>query len=969
MRKNTFVLLSAAFLTFGSPVAFAQNAAKHAQADESEIKLKKQVDDFLLRYKPRNGDALPSTPRLVDYKIDDLARTVTLNLSDNFAAQTLTAADASSINKKLGRSLPRPFNKYKLRIVAAGMPIEQLVVPRPASNTGQWGKINYTGQPWVSNTSRPNDITHGLQNRHIALWASHGRYYEASKSQWKWQRPSLYCTTEDLFTQTIVVPYLMPMLQNAGAVVFSPRERDWQKNEVIVDNDTPKHYYIEQGDDWHRAPFKGFAIHQGTYTDGENPFTQGTARMTATKTKRKNLSYATYQPAIPEAGRYAVYVSYQTVEGSIPDAEYTVYHKGQATTFRVNQQMGGGTWVYLGTFDFDRGCNEFNRVELSNNSSIRGGIVTTDAVRFGGGMGNIERGGTTSQLPRCLEGARYYAQWAGAPYSVYGGKNGVDDYGDDINTRSLMTNWLAGGSPYVPATEGKNVPIELSLAVHSDAGYSMVKNDIIGSLAICTTNFNERRLGSGVSRMMSYDFADSLLTCTYRDIKARYGRWNKRYLWDRNYSETRCPEVPSAIIETLSHQNFADMRMAHDPDFKFTLARSLYKTILRYISAQHGTPCIVQPLAPDNFRAETSADGRIALSWTSTTDPQEPTAVATAYNVYVAEGSGDFDNGHEVTSTHFEMKAEEGVRYSFRVTAVNRGGESFPTEVLSATYSGSGAKNILIVNGFHRLAGPAPIDNGVSQGFDLDADMGVQRGMFAGWSGRQQCFDTSRAGREGPGALGYSGGEMAGSFVDGNEFCYVAEHAEAIGTGKYNISSCSSKAIEAGLIDISRYACADLILGLERNDGYSLGHFKTLRPTLRKKIEAFALSGGRLIVSGAYVGSDMTDNGERSWMNRILKTDYACPDSAGAEQISGLGTAFAIHRTPCAKHYAAPHTDVLSPTGGAWCAMQYADGTSAAVAYGGNDYKCFTMGFPLECIKDRRTMRSIMGGILKFVME
>ena len=28
------------------------------------------------------------------------------------------------------------------------------------------------------------------------------------------------------------------MLENAGAIVYTPRERDWQRNEVIVDNDT-----------------------------------------------------------------------------------------------------------------------------------------------------------------------------------------------------------------------------------------------------------------------------------------------------------------------------------------------------------------------------------------------------------------------------------------------------------------------------------------------------------------------------------------------------------------------------------------------------------------------------------------------------------------------------------------------------------------------------------------------------------
>ena len=51
---------------------------------------------------------------------------------------------------------------------------------------------------------------------------------------------NLFGTTEDLYTQTIVIPYLLPMLENAGAVVISPRERNWQKQEVIVDNDNPK---------------------------------------------------------------------------------------------------------------------------------------------------------------------------------------------------------------------------------------------------------------------------------------------------------------------------------------------------------------------------------------------------------------------------------------------------------------------------------------------------------------------------------------------------------------------------------------------------------------------------------------------------------------------------------------------------------------------------------------------------------
>jgi hypothetical protein len=35
------------------------------------------------------------------------------------------------------------------------------------------------------------------------------------------------------------IPYLIPMLEHAGAMVFVPRERDTQTNEVIVVNDSP----------------------------------------------------------------------------------------------------------------------------------------------------------------------------------------------------------------------------------------------------------------------------------------------------------------------------------------------------------------------------------------------------------------------------------------------------------------------------------------------------------------------------------------------------------------------------------------------------------------------------------------------------------------------------------------------------------------------------------------------------------
>ena len=967
MRNRLFLVLVFA----ASLVAFPASAESHKTSPKETLDTR--LKNYVLATRAKDVVYVVQ-PYMESYSVDDAHGVLTLNVSTGFATQNFTEKSVSFYYKRLAKALPKPYNRYRLCINTAGMPIEMLVAGaklRNGSASAGWGHLDYDGAPWVMNESQPHFVSHGLFDRHIALWQSHGIYYDQKKSVWKWQRPNLFCTNEDNFTQTIVVPYLIPMLERAGAVVYTPRERDWQRNEVVVDNDGRQGYVEENGrEKWCTTSERGFAFHRGMYSDGENPFEQGTARMVRT-TKKNNESWASYQPTIPQSGRYAVYVSYQTVDKSVSDAQYIVVHKGERTLFRVNQQMGGGTWVYLGTFDFDAGSSTNNRVIVTNSSSEKG-CVTTDAVRFGGGMGNIQRGGATSGMPRCLEGARYNAQWAGAPYSVYGGKGGADDYSDDINTRSNMVNWLAGGSVYVPTYEGKNVPFELSLAVHSDAGATQVSDSIIGSLAICTTNFNDGRLATGVSRQMSHDFASQLLSGVQRDITATYGKWTRRYLWDRNYSETRKPEVPSAIIETLSHQNFSDMRRALDPNFRFTLARSLYKTILRYINGNHSLACVVQPLPVSNFRIVRTADNQLQLSWLPKTDPLEPTAVPTAYNVYIAEGNKGFDNGRSVASTSFLFTPKPNVVYQFRVTAVNRGGESFPSTTLAACVSAqAGARDVLVVDGFTRFAGPAAIDDGTRQGFDLDADMGVSLGINAGFVGRQIDFDKSCSGREGPGALGYCGDELAGKFVMGKQqnesVCHVVDIASS---GAYNVVGATVEAVENGLVKLENYRVVDIMFGLQKDDGYSLLHYKTFSTMLRKALESYVHKNGRLLVSGAYVASDMQQDAERSFMSNVFKVAFSGQSKDVSNNlVDGLGINFDIIRRPNNRHYAAQSVDIVSPLVPAFCAMRYVDGTDAAVAYDGADHKAFVMGFPIECINNVRSRKQVMKAVMTFLAK
>ena len=889
--------------------------------------------------------------------------------------------NVAEIYQGVSALLPAEFTKYKLQIRTNKRSIEELVPQVLRSKKDKKTKTfsPVASKPLVTEVSSPYTPTNGLHNRHIALWQSHGWYYEPKLDRWEWQRARIFQTVEDLYTQSYVLPFLVPMLENAGANVLLPRERDCQTAEVIVDNDGSLSGHGGQGSlyldvksrkaRWEQTSRPGFAQRKRVYQDNENPFLSGTARFTKTE-KKKDKAFAEWVPDIPETGEYAVYVSYQTLPGSVSDAKYLVFHNGGVTEFKVNQQIGSGTWVYLGTFTFDKGRNDYGMVVLSNESKEKG-VVCADAVRFGGGMGNIARGGQTSGLPRYLEGARYFAQWAGMPYPVYGGYEGKNDMNDDINVRSRTVNYLAGKSLFNPTEEGLGIPFEMSMALHSDAGFSK-EDEIIGTLGIYTTNFNNGRLHAGTDRYASRDLADILLTQIQKDIYSSYSLpWIRRSMWNRNYSETRLPATPSTIIELLSHQNFADMRLGHDPNFKFTVGRALYKAILQYICSQHGRDYVVQPLPVSHFAIRFGQKkNTLELSWQGEEDPLEPTAKPREYIVYTRIGRGGFDNGVRVSSPSHTVKIEPGIVYSFKVTAVNRGGESFPSEILAAYKAKREKGQILIVNGFDRISGP--IDTPDAAGFDLSQDPGVPYLYDISLCGAQQNFSRKEAGRR----LGESSDEYEGMKIIGNTFDYPFVHGKAIqAAGNYSFVSCSDEAVEKGILSLEDYPIVDYILGLEKEDNSSNParntYYKTFSSPMQRILTSYCQSGGHLLVSGAYVGSDMdSSQGNKEFIQNILKYRHGNSLKTDGDKIAvrGLGHTFTLPRLPNEQSYPVTSPDCILPMSPAFPVMTYAIGnTPAAVAYQGSDYRTFVMGFPFESIREETSRNVIMASILRFL--
>ena len=109
---------------------------------------------------------------------------------------------------------------------------------------------------------------------------------------------------------------------------------------------------------------------------------------------------------------------------------------------------------------------------------------------------------------------------------------------------------------------------------------------------------------------------------------------------------------------------------------------------------------------------------------------------------------------------------------------------------------------------------------------------------------------------------------------------------------------------------------------------------------------------------------------EAVFLEDVLKCQYGGrnADSLQSDTIQGLGLTFTFHRQPCHQHYAAQHPDNLLPLSPAFAAMKYGDNQSACVAYNGTDYRALTMGFPFECIRERREQEAIMRGLLKFLL-
>lgn len=495
----------------------------------------------------------------------------------------------------------------------------------------------------------------------IWLSAGHGWQYDKRRKTFKTQRHNSHGMVEDFATIESVNYHLLKYLYNAGANVWTVRERDMNPNELIVDNDRGAPLYKEFGA-WTTSPTKGYQNKSYRYTIS----------------KGRTTAKAHFKAAVPKSGKYWVSVRYVSGENRTIDARYRVFHAGGESVVCINQEVHGSTWVYLGQFYFEKGGK--GEVVLTNESSELGQAVIADAVRFGGGKGNTPDCfyGKSSGEPRYEEAAKYYAAFQGFPHCM-----------NDVIARPRYAEWeLAKGTKQ----ERRNA---IYLSWHSNA--SMTSG----------TSGTESYIHSRNPVKGSWSLRQAIHNELISDLRKGWdSNWEDRGKKAADFGELRgLRTMPGVLLEMAFHDNPKDAKALTSPAFRQLTARSVYKGIVKYFAKKNRKTPVFLPEPPTHLTAENKSNGTIRLSWKAPVFGGIYGDRATEYRVYQSDNGKGFGNGIYCsgTSVNFE-KMEAGRTYYFQITALNDGGESLASPVIAVrTPSRQGEELYLIVDGFDRL--------------------------------------------------------------------------------------------------------------------------------------------------------------------------------------------------------------------------------------------------------------------------
>ena len=735
--------------------------------------------------------------------------------------------------------------------------------------------------------------------------------------RWTYQRGVTNEMIEDLGNHdqmSLYVDYLF----NAGATVVPLRPVGHQPNEVVLDNVSPGVTFFGA---WSNSTA---TVYYGTA--GAVPYRFATAAAGETAVAR-------YQPTIPQSGFYPVYAWTRDGSDRVGDQLYRVHHTGGDTEVRVNHRRVGKGWIYLGTYYLEAGNAAW--VDVSNQSAEPSGVVIADAIRFGNGLGDVNRGGGVSGRPREDEAGLYWIEQMrgqGVATSVYRSSN-------EDRTATV------GASPRFAAHMNREADGALGdrvfLSFHSNGFNGTGRGTVAlynGNNNPATRTPNQQAWAQFVGREVNDDlvaigspplehawFPRATVTVDRSDIE--FGEINNLYIRS---------EFDATILEVAYHDNTLDAALVRDPKVRDWVARASYQATVRYFHRFGGTSLDFAPDAVANVNSFADPGGNVFVTW----EPPAVTGIgggaATGYLVQVSRDGYGFDDaayvdGGDSTWTVLPDLPLGEVRY-FRVVALNAGGHARPSSVVAARPAANGAPTILIVNGFDR-------------------------------------FDRTLNPRETQ--LGRSIERVRPR--ESNSFDYAVQAARAIESywSDLGIDTVQNEALVQEWVDLSNYFAVVWLLGEESSRD------RTFDPQEQSLVSNYLAGGGKLFASGSEIAWDLDAlNNGRSFYRNTLRAAYAA-DSGGSFTAAGTaGSIFSginLRFDNGSQFYDVNSPDRLTAQNGATLAMTYTSpGTGgAAIQYVGGSplHHLVMLGFPFETILGEATRAEVMAAVLNFFFQ
>lgn len=752
-----------------------------------------------------------------------------------------------------------------------------------------------------------------LYGKTVYVSGGHG-FTSMPGAGWRTQRGNSHQIVEDLVSIETVNQLLVPLLLNAGAVVVPLREPDLNTALQVVDDQDSGYSESGPAASFHDSTLKGYGHPPLPMSNGVNPFELGKSRlMDAASVVSAN---ATFAPNLPADGYYQVAVAYPASSARVSDAHFVVKHAGGEAHFRVNQRRHGGTWLLLGRFYFRQGLHPDTGSVVALNDSQQAGNLSLDAVRFGGGMGLSDTGLGPSGRPRFEECARYHAQYAGAPTSVYAYR--ATDRDSDVVARSRFVAWdheTGEDAVYVSwhtnAFNGSALGTDL---------YVYGPNPPDGTYQFTGVPGSDR-----LAQLIRGELVN--------DIRNGWGQtsWKDRGIHSAYFGELNPdhnPETPAVLMEVAFHDNLSDATQLKEPGFRYVAARAIAQGIIRYFADKDQLAVKLPPEPPLAPAALNLGGGQVEVRWRPPAtdslgvggDPPQ------GYRLYMSLDGLAWDEGVEVSGTRYALSLPLDTTRYFRLTSVNEAGESFPSEVVGARAS-SLAVSLLVVNAYDRL------EAALGQVEDLSA---------------------------------YALGSPLRIFIDRmNDGSYLRRHGDAVALSSLGFDGASAAAVSSGELALSGYSIIDWFAGRGHSQGDPPAASE--QQLLRAHVEA----GKGLLFSGAQAASRLAVGNaqDQAFLAQVLHASGGL--AGGSRRVDGRGDQFLAGLTGLTlddgkDSYDTGSSDVLTLGDGAPIAQYAGEGGHAAVAYSGTGKVVF-LSFPFETVVSPGQRAQLMARSLQFL--